>query len=236
LQETHCINTIESKWRKEWGGNNRTKVQKGVAVLFKEGFKYNVNVNIIDQNGRYLQCEFKIDTDEIFRITNVYVPNIPSDRKRFLEELNIDNDEHILNLVVGDFNCTLNTNLDRKPIPLRDDIGKNEFENFIQKFGLDDIYRKRNPKTKRYTFKRVNSHSQIDYILSIGECNSPFLKNNGAEATKGPRPIVFKEWRDTRTFSNIKSTHCTSFIVLIVNLITKTNLCIVSKVQSIKLY
>jgi hypothetical protein len=22
-----------------------------------------------------------------------------------------------------------------------------------------------------------------------------------------PRPIVFKEWRDTRTFSNLKSTH-----------------------------
>ena len=50
--------------------------------------------------------------------------------------------------------------------------------------------------------------------LSIGECpsNSPFLKNNGAEAQKGPRPIVFKEWRDTRTFSNLKSTHCTLLI------------------------
>jgi hypothetical protein len=27
-----------------------------------------------------------------------------------------------------------------------------------------------------------------------------------------PRPIVFKEWRDTRTFSNLKSTHCTLLI------------------------
>jgi hypothetical protein len=37
-------------------------------------------------------------------------------------------------------------------------------------------------------------------MLSIGECpsNSPFLKYNGAEA---PRPIVFKEWRDTRTLT-----------------------------------
>jgi hypothetical protein len=24
-----------------------------------------------------------------------------------------------------------------------------------------------------------------------------------------PRPIGFKEWRDMRTFSNLKSTHCT---------------------------
>ena len=59
--------------------------------------------------------------------------------------------------------------------------------------------------------------------VSIGECpsNSPFLKYNGAEAPKEPRPIVFKEWRDTRTFSNLKSTHCTLLIVLIINLVTK---------------
>jgi hypothetical protein len=69
--------------------------------------------------------------------------------------------------------------------------------------------------------------------LRIGECpsNSPFLKNNGAEAPKGARPIVFKEWRDTRTFPNLKSTNCTLLILLIINLVTKKSLCIVSKVQ-----
>jgi hypothetical protein len=43
------------------------------------------------------------------------------------------------------------------------------------------------------------------WILRIGECpsNSPFLKNNGGEAPKGARLIVLKEWRDTRTFSNL---------------------------------
>jgi hypothetical protein len=63
--------------------------------------------------------------------------------------------------------------------------------------------------------------------LSIGECpsNSPFLKNNGAE-----------EWSDTRTFSNLNSTHCALLILLIINLVTKKSLCIVSKVQSIKLF
>ena len=60
-------------------------------------------------------------------------------------------------------------------------------------------------------------------VIRIGECpsNSPFLKNNGAEVPKGPRPIVFKEWRDTSTFSNLKSAHCTLLIVLIINLVTK---------------
>ena len=74
--------------------------------------------------------------------------------------------------------------------------------------------------------------------LRIGECpsNSPFLKNNGAEVPKRPRPFVFKEWRDTMTFSNLKSTHCTLFILLIINLVTKKCMCIVSNVQSFKLF
>ena len=80
----------------------------------------------------------------------------------------------------------------------------------------------------------------ILHILCIGECpsNSPFLKNNGAEAPKGQRPIVFKEWRDMRTFSNLKSTHCALLVLLIINivllminLVTKKGLCIVSKLQ-----
>jgi hypothetical protein len=36
----------------------------------------------------------------------------------------------------------------------------------------------------------------------IGECPSNSV-------TMGLGSIIFKEWRDTRTFSNLKSTHCT---------------------------
>ena len=68
-----------------------------------------------------------------------------------------------------------------------------------------------------------NSLTRIIYMLYIGECpsNSPFLK----------KWIVFNEWRDKRTFSNLKSTHCTLLILSIINLVAKKSLCIVSKVQ-----
>ena len=85
----------------------------------------------------------------------------------------------------------------------------------------------------------IKTNKLIDvWRICIGECpsNSIFLKDNGAEAPKGPTSIVFKEWRDTRTFSNLKSTRCTLLILLIINLVTKKSLCIVSKVQSIKLF
>ena len=80
----------------------------------------------------------------------------------------------------------------------------------------------------------IKRHTEV----CIGECPriSPFLKHIGAEAPKGSRPIIFKEWRDTRTFSNLKPTHCTLLILLIINLVTKKSLCVVSKVQSIKLF
>jgi hypothetical protein len=91
---------------------------------------------------------------------------------------------------------------------------------------------------KRYVI-RINYSTfkyetiELNGTLRIGEFQVTlhFLKNNGAEAPKGPRPIVFKEWRDTRTFSNLKSTHFTLLIVLIIYLVTKKSLCIVSKVQ-----
>ena len=69
----------------------------------------------------------------------------------------------------------------------------------------------------------MNANNIVLFIncgVCIGECpsNSPFLKNNGAEAH------YFNEWRDTRTFSNLNSTHYTLLILLIINLVTKKSL------------
>jgi hypothetical protein len=43
----------------------------------------------------------------------------------------------------------------------------------------------------------------------IGECPSNSV-------TMGLGSIIFKEWRDRRTFSNLKSTHCTLLILSII--------------------
>ena len=93
-------------------------------------------------------------------------------------------------------------------------------------FEISMVYQKRVScgHQKRVSCFSSRIHLQLPVLsLRIGKCpsNSPFLKNNGAETPKGPRPIVFKEWRDTRIFSNLKSTHCTLLIWLIINLITK---------------
>ena len=110
-------------------------------------------------------CEFKINSGETVRVTNLSVPNYKNEWKKFISDLDIENNDDIINFVSGDFNCIINKTLDRKPIPTRDDIGKIELETFLQRADLIDVWRKRNPNIKQYTFSRGNSHSRIDYLF-----------------------------------------------------------------------
>jgi hypothetical protein len=57
----------------------------------------------------------------------------------------------------------------------------------------------------------VSLHSLKIMGLGTFGASAPLFLRNG-ELLEVPRPIIFKEWRDTRTFSNLKSTHCTLLI------------------------
>ena len=45
---------------------------------------------------------------------------------------------------------------------------------------------------------------KVQLRIEVSPSICPFLKNNGDEAAKGPSPIIFQEWTDTRTFFNLK--------------------------------
>ena len=64
----------------------------------------------------------------------------------------------------------------------------------------------RQDKTAGVHCKMLSVITFADLCLRIGESPSisPILKNNGDEAPKGPSPITFQEWTDTRTFSDLK--------------------------------
>ncbi|CAC5423972.1 unnamed protein product [Mytilus coruscus] len=81
------------------------------------------------------------------------------------EILEDDSVDHY-NILVGDFNCTLDKKtIDRNPSHSRDDIGTKELLFLLSQYDLTDIWRDRYPKDKRYTFQRGNSKSRIDYIF-----------------------------------------------------------------------
>ena len=78
LQETHSITSIEHIWRKEWPGystwSHGSSSSKGVAVLLNPTFKGGFVNHEIDESGRFLFSEIKIE-NSIFFVANVYGPN-----------------------------------------------------------------------------------------------------------------------------------------------------------------
>ncbi|VDI76277.1 exodeoxyribonuclease III [Mytilus galloprovincialis] len=172
LQETHSSSDVETKWKNEWKGesfwNHGSSNSKGVAILFSEKFKFEITETGRDSIGRTISVHVKTPGNNGIFIYNIYAPNLAGDRKSFFEkDILIDNNNR--NIVLGDFNCALIKNLDRKPVPLRDDIGSHELKTFVEHNELIDVWRKRYPKEKQYTFCRGNSRSRIDYIFISSE-------------------------------------------------------------------
>ena len=171
LQETHCFDKeTASEWSLEWGPRNNSiwttgsSNSKGVAILFKPHSDYQLSNIKIDDLSRYIYVEVCIDECE-FKLINIYAPNNPKDRVSFFEELNswVDIDKN--NLVGGDYNCTLDSELDRKGCTSEYDQGRIELKEVINKKFLVDIFRKRNPDKLSFSFSRGERHSRLDYWL-----------------------------------------------------------------------
>ena len=172
IQETHCYDKeTAAKWSQDWGPSKNSiwttgsSNSKGVAVLFKPNSEYDISNTKIDLEGRYIYFEIKLD-EEKYKFINIYAPNDPNDRVLFFDKLNSwvkTND--IKHLVGGDYNCTLNNVLDRLNCNTEYDKGRDELKDMMNKKFLLDIFRKRNPDKKCFSFTRGNKKSRLDYWL-----------------------------------------------------------------------
>ena len=66
-------------------------------------------------------------------------------------------------------NCVMNHELDRKTTIVSnkrdDDGGLLELSSLVSTLSLEDVWRRRHPTNKSFTFKRNNSQSRLDYFL-----------------------------------------------------------------------
>ena len=99
------------------------------------------------------------------------------ERKKFFNELNVKimhmrqaNQEQNF-LIGGDYNCTLNNKVDRRLDTglkaTKSDIGNTELTTVLTNNLLEDVWRRRNPGSQKYTFYKKNSKSasRIDFWL-----------------------------------------------------------------------
>ena len=170
LQETHCEGTEESEqWAQEWSGyskwHNGTRLSKGVAILISE----QASIKVIQRNGhgdgRIISHKIEINETQI-QIINIYAPNNPTERKQFINSINNIIDINSINIIAGDFNLVLNSELDREPHRHSNDVGYNELINLMETSDIEDVFRKQNPKKQSFSFSRGESKSRIDFFLT----------------------------------------------------------------------
>ena len=178
LQETHChLKKDVNQWNKEWAGsklhnywtmgNSRSK---GVAILFSKRFcerDFDVTDVLIDPNGRSVKLVLKINGRN-YRLINIYAPNNEVERVRFFSDLQnlVKDDVDADTLLGGDFNCTMDSIMDRQNCSTKNDIGQIDLQYLSNTYDLEDIWRRRNPTERGFTWSGREKMSRIDFWLT----------------------------------------------------------------------
>ena len=158
IQETHChLRKEEKNWSREWGSqcfwSRGTNNSRGVAILFNNKKRYDIENVSIDSNGRYIHCDVIVGENR-YKIINIYAPNDPYERVQFINRMNSWIDPEIETVIGGDYNCTLNSQLDRKNCTASRDIGQIDLYRMMQQNDLEDVWRRRFPEDFKFSWNR----------------------------------------------------------------------------------
>ena len=175
MQETHA--SEDNSFKKEWGGellhSFGTSKTGGVTMMFSKNLKVRIMSSKIDTKGRFICCLAEIEDRKIL-LVNVYAPNT-DDPNFFLELINqVEDDsfsERDITLIRGDFNLVLEPKLDRYKSSGNHTRSCNVITEYMKQVDLCDIWRVRNPETKRFTWHRPVSMraSRIDmFLIPVG--------------------------------------------------------------------
>ncbi len=178
LQETYSRQSVSNVWRNEWGGkiiwSHGASNARGAAILLRNGLDIQIDEEFSDDSGRLLVVKAKIQ-GEPYLLINIYAPNDEKHQThfyRFLKNLMLSKSSHDQNIVLGgDFNLLLDPEMDRTGgnhiVSKNYKTTKNILYDIMEQYNLEDIWRKKNPATKRFTWTRKNPtvKSRLDYWL-----------------------------------------------------------------------
>ena len=190
FQETFSTNDVEDQWEREWSGecyfSHGSNHSRGVCILFSRNLNLKILRSECDTEGRYIILEILIQKIK-YILCNVYFPVRDRQQEQidFLNHLsfrlNDFNKNKSFMIVGGDFNMIRNFDLDiSSKGSIKGHTFNLEFEDFLGRFDVTDIWRKRNPDKIQFTYRQNNPliQSRLDYwIISneldkqISECN-----------------------------------------------------------------
>ena len=185
LQETHSTLEDEDAWRNQWGGeiifNHGTSNSRGVMILIRPCFDLKVIEVEKDNSGRLISLFCKIQGAP-FRLYNLYGPNVDNQKLSFYKDLQkrLERDRDISEsfIIGGDLNLIQNASLDRKGGNFKPASQYIQTLKVLESVKSDndlvDIWRTKNPVTKRFTWRQKTPPiaSRLDFwLVSLSLCD-----------------------------------------------------------------
>lgn len=169
LQETHWKEGSSQELKAPWIGTCLTasfcNKTRGVAILFHKDLPISIHETHADPEGRFLYVDVTIYSTR-YSLLNLYAPNCPNvEFYSSLYDFLLRQQLHPL-IIGGDFNVTLQPDLDRSQPSTQDLSTIPTLLSLISQFTLCDPWRTLNSSVKDFTFysHAHNSHSRIDFF------------------------------------------------------------------------
>ena len=175
LQETYLNDDEIMKFEKEmnlfYHHSSGIGRSKGLITVFSKKISLK-DISLIYKSQRILISKIVVNDKTIF-IINIYAPCADTDKIDFFLELrriieeNIRFEEWENIICVGDFNTVRDNSLDIVSGTLHSQRTIDAFNEFIELFNCQDIWREQNLKIKTFTWSKPNMMSarRLDYIL-----------------------------------------------------------------------
>lgn len=186
IQETHLrqcdVSRFQNKRYKLIASSCALNRTKGVCILVKRAFDFNIKHSAHDDAGRLAIVTGNILNQKL-ALMSIYCPNEP-DRDFFTYIGNVALDQNDCSLVLGgDFNAFMNPILDKSNSDAVTNLSSTLLNSLIKDLNLIDLWRVQNNDTRNYTFfsNRHKTFSRIDYIFV-----SPSLVSNDSSISIEP--------------------------------------------------
>ena len=177
LQETHFTKNWKSEIipKPQWKGISYhscfSSTSAGVSIFFKNSLKPEVhNVDIAD-DGRHIILDITINKKRIL-LLNIYAPcgAYMKERRSFFSKIN-DKIKQYPNcdfiILAGDFNCTIDNDLDRSRPTTHIDGSTRSLKDIISQNDLEDIWRTFHPRQKQFTHtSTIGTLTRLDRIYT----------------------------------------------------------------------
>lgn len=171
IQESHSTPHTQKSWKTQWGGDiyfsHGTSKARGVCILIKRNFHYQLINSRHDDQGRSIELRI-LHEDHYLTLLNIYAPN--EDSPDFFKEIF----ETILpiykqNLIIaGDWNLVLDVHQDKKARSLvTNKRAQLVVKTYMDEMGLVDVWRTKNPDILNFTHESQyhDSASRLDFFL-----------------------------------------------------------------------